>query len=217
MSQTSTINTVIWDWNGTLLEDTWLCVEIINEVLRDRNLPRVSVDRHRDLFTFPVIDYYRSLGFDLEKESFEVLGDEFMKDYERRKFECSLFAGIPTLLTSLHEAGIRQSVLSAYHHDYLIEILDHFGLRDSFDEVLGCGDHYAEGKKAQAVVLLDRLGIDPQRAVLIGDTLHDFDVAESVGVQCRLITTGNHSRAKLETTGVPVFASARDALADLLL
>lgn len=216
MSQQAKINTVIWDWNGTLLQDTWLCLEIINGVLEDRSLPQVSLEQHREMFQFPVIEFYRQLGFDLEKESFEVLGDEFMSLYEKRKFECGLFEGVPDLLQSLHQAGLRQSVLSAYHHDYLLNILDHFGLQDSFDHVLGSDDHYAEGKQAQAVVLLERLGIDPLEAILIGDTVHDFEVAASVGIQCRLVTTGNHPRSKLEKTGVDVFDSAEDALADLL-
>lgn len=216
INQQSAINTVIWDWNGTLLQDTWLCVEIINQVLRDRGMPQVSLEEHRERFRFPVIEFYRELGFDLEKESFEDLGDEYMAVYEERKFECRLCEGVADLLHALHEAGYRQSVLSAYHHDYLVNILDHFGLHDSFDHVLGSDDHYAAGKEAQAGVLLERLGIHPMQAVLIGDTVHDFEVAASVGIQCRLVTTGNHPRSKLEQTGVQVFDRAEEALADLL-
>lgn len=216
MSQKAKINTVIWDWNGTLLEDTWLCVEIINGVLRDRNLPRVSLEQHRAMFQFPVIEFYRQLGFDLQKESFEVLGDEFMGMYEERKYECRLHEGVEDLLQSLHRAGFRQSILSAYHHDYLLNILEHFGLDKSFDHVLGSEDHYAEGKQAQAWALLDRLNIHPREAVLIGDTVHDFEVAGAVGIQCRLVTTGNHPRSKLEETGAEVFDTAEEALADLL-
>ena len=215
MKKGEKVHTVIWDWNGTLLEDTWLCVEIINDVLVRRDLPQVTLEQHRDLFEFPVIDYYRRLGFDMEKESFEVLGDEFMWVYEERKLECQLYDGIPEVMQSLRKASIRQSLLSAYHHDYLVNILQHFQLQNSFDHVLGAEDHYAEGKKSQAAVLLDRLGIAPQQALLIGDTLHDFEVAESIGAQCRLVTTGNHPRSKLEHTGAQVYDSAGDALADL--
>ena len=56
---------IIWDWNGTLLDDTWLCVEGINQALIKRNLTPISEDRYREVFTFPVRDYYKKLGFDL--------------------------------------------------------------------------------------------------------------------------------------------------------
>lgn len=208
---------IIWDWNGTLLDDRWLCVDIMNGVLSRRGLPTIDHAQHQELFEFPVIEYYRKLGFDLERGSFAVLGDEFMRTYELRKFECSLAEGIQDVLPALRERGVGQSLLSAYHHDYLTEILRHFGLDQGFDRILGAEDHYAEGKVEQGHRLLDALGVNPDAVVMIGDTLHDFEVADSLGVRCRLLTTGNHSRSKLEVTGSPVFDSAVAAVADLLL
>ena len=213
---TSTVHSIIWDWNGTLLDDTWLCVEIINQVLGDRKLPLVTRESHQEMFDFPVIEYYRRLGFDLEKESFEVLGDDFMSQYEERKFECSLFGDVRSVMKQLQQAGVGQNILSAYHHDYLIHVLEHFELVDGFNHILGAGDHYATGKKEQAAILLKKLGIDPTQLLLIGDTSHDFDVAASVGIPCRLVTTGNHPRSKLDLTGAPVFNSLQEAVADLI-
>ena len=60
---------IIWDWNGTLLNDAWLFVDIMNGVLSNRKLPLITVDDYRKLFCFPVKDYYKKLGFDLENES----------------------------------------------------------------------------------------------------------------------------------------------------
>lgn len=207
---------IIWDWNGTLLEDTWLCVDIINEVLTRRQLPAVTVERHRELFDFPVIEYYRRLGFDMTKEPFERLGDEFMSRYEERKYECRLFADAPLLMKRLREMGIGQSLLSAYHHEYLVDILTHFDILHDFDHVLGDSNHYAAGKQEQAMFLMQQLHVDPDHVVLVGDTVHDQEVADSVGIRCRLIETGNHPREKLEKTGAPVFPDLRSAFQDIV-
>ena len=53
---------IIWDWNGTLVDDTWLCVEIINKLLKKRNLKLVTIDDYKEKFMFPVREYYIELG-----------------------------------------------------------------------------------------------------------------------------------------------------------
>ena len=55
---------IIWDWNGTLLNDMELCVHTINEMLQKRNLHELSVDEYKEVFSFPVKDYYQKIGFD---------------------------------------------------------------------------------------------------------------------------------------------------------
>ena len=82
---------IIWDWNGTLLDDAWLCREIMNEQLDEQNLPQISMQHYADIFRFPVKDYYKAVGFDFEKTSFETLSDAFIEQYEKQKKE----KGIP--------------------------------------------------------------------------------------------------------------------------
>ena len=75
------IKHIIWDWNGTLLDDRWLCVDSINLSLRKRNLPEINEQKYLDIFCFPVEKYYQKLGFDFEKEPFTVSGSEFISNY----------------------------------------------------------------------------------------------------------------------------------------
>ncbi|RPI73068.1 MAG: HAD family hydrolase, partial [Ignavibacteriales bacterium] len=112
---------IIWDWNGTLLNDVGLCVEIINEVLNKRNITNLTLDKYRDIFTFPILNYYINAGFDFTKYSFEEVGLEWMNEYERRKRECLLHTGAEEILNQLKEKNIGQSILSAYHKDTLLE------------------------------------------------------------------------------------------------
>ena len=45
---------VIWDWNGTLVDDAWLCVEIINELLARRGLAPITPCKYSAVFGFPL-------------------------------------------------------------------------------------------------------------------------------------------------------------------
>ncbi|MFA5815041.1 MAG: hypothetical protein WC865_05425 [Bacteroidales bacterium] len=79
---------IIWDWNGTLLDDKWLCIESICTLLLDRNLPPIDEEKYARIFRFPVKEYYQEAGFDFIHEPFEVPAMEFIRIYDSRKKEC---------------------------------------------------------------------------------------------------------------------------------
>ena len=198
---------LIWDWNGTLLDDAWLCREIMNGQLRKRGLPVISRERYETVFDFPVERYYRTVGFDWAKESFAEAGTEFILEYEKRKKECRLQAGAKALLQRVEQEGISQAVLSAYSHHTLEEFLGHFGVRKHFRSVAGNRDHYAAGKVEQGLKMLEELHVSPEETLLIGDTTHDAEVAKAMGVACVLVPCGHNSPARLKECGVVLVES----------
>jgi phosphoglycolate phosphatase len=198
---------VVWDWNGTLLDDTWLCLEIANEMLARRGIPTMSKRKYQRIFDFPVIRYYERMGFDFAKDSFEKLGAEFIDEYERRRGECALHGDARATLERLHAAGVTQSVLSNYPHPTLEEILRHHSVRDFFNDVTGAEDVYARGKTERGKQWLARAKRHAREVVLVGDTLHDHEVAHEMGIRSALVTIGSHPRARLAKTGAPVFDS----------
>ncbi|NBS83889.1 MAG: HAD family hydrolase [Verrucomicrobia bacterium] len=203
---------LIWDWNGTLLDDAWLCREIMNGQLRKRGLPAISQERYEAVFDFPVEKYYRTVGFEWGKETFAEAGTEFIVEYEKRKKECRLQSGAKELLRKVEGHGISQAVLSAYSHHTLEEFLRHFGVRAHFRSVAGNRDHYAAGKVEQGLEMLRELHVRPEETALIGDTTHDAEVARAMGVDCFLIPCGHNSRDRLERCGVPLVAGLGDFL-----
>ena len=97
---------IIWDWNGTLVDDTWLFVDIMNGVLKNRNLPIITLEDYRNVFDFPVKDYYLKLGFDFSDEPFESSGLDFIKIYDSRKFEPELFEDTQSTLDVLGKKDV---------------------------------------------------------------------------------------------------------------
>lgn len=200
----SRVRHVVWDWNGTLFDDAWLCVEIMDRLLRRYGLPGLTPERYAATFDFPVREYYRRLGFDFVRAPFERLGAEFMQEYERRRLECRLRRGARAAIERLARRGIGQTVVSAYREDTLKELLLHLGLDRRMDGIVGGADIYAAGKVERALAWFRARGWRGAEVVVIGDTTHDADIARAMGAQCRLVCAGHQSRARLETTGVPV-------------
>ena len=132
---------LIWDWNGTLLNDAWLCVDVMNGMLRERDLPLMNLEKYREMFDFPVRDYYEKLGYDFRKESFEKVGMDFMILYNNRQDECSLHEDVPAILEAVTDMGLRQAILSAREQNELRRETVQLGVAKYFDLVYGLDDH----------------------------------------------------------------------------
>ena len=207
---------IIWDWNGTLFDDVELCHNIINRLLIRNEIEKISLQRYREIFDFPVKKYYQSAGLDFNKTSFEILGKEFMDEYEERKFESTVFNEAKDVLESVLLLGITQSVLSAYHHDSLVKITEHFGIKDYFIDLNGLDNIYAASKIDIGKKWIKKSGYKKGEVVLIGDTIHDFEVAEAIGADSILIAGGHQTKERLSKCGVPVYDNLSSLKPELL-
>jgi len=203
----SKYNHFIFDWNGTLLNDLWLAVEIIDMMLLKRNLPGMSIKRYSEIFDFPVKDYYQNIGFDFEKESFEIVGTEFINEYDKRQYECVLQNGSVDLIKKIHQKNAYLSVLSAREQSMLEQNLQFYGLTHFFSVVSGLNNHYASSKLESGLELINNAHISKSETIMIGDTLHDADVAKKMGIDCILIASGHQAIHRLESSGVAIFKS----------
>jgi len=203
---------VIWDWNGTLLDDRWLCVEGINQGLLKRGLPIISEKTYRKVFTFPVENYYKKLGFNFEKEPFEIAGDEFVAYYGKCFSKATLHKDVRYVLNKFYSLNITQSVLSAGKHDFLLQWVTNHNLKKYFLKIIGINNQYAKGKTEQGLSLIKDLPYDEEDVILIGDTIHDSEVAERMKINCFLIDHGHVSNERLKSTGRKVFSNLKDII-----
>lgn len=195
---------LIWDWNGTLLDDLDLSISVMNELLAARGLPLLDRTRYHATFDFPVRDYYARLGFDCSPESFERLSVEFIAGYDARRLTCRLQPAADEVLSAVQASGWTQSILSAYRHETLIEIVAHFGLTHRFVRLAGLGDIYAHSKIELGRSCLRALGLPCAEVLLVGDTLHDLAVARELGVECVLVAHGHHPTDRLRARAAAV-------------
>lgn len=212
MNFTDNFQTVIWDWNGTLLDDVDICVRSINILLEKRNLPVLDRNRYRELFNFPVSDYYQKIGFDYAKENYEALAGEYMELYFRHLPGASLTTDVVRLLQAFASAGCNQMIISAMRQEDLDASVFRFGIRSYFSGIFGARDHFANGKIEHARSVFHELNIEPDQAILLGDTCHDAELASALGCQCILFSNGHFARHRLLPCGYPVAASMSEIM-----
>lgn len=195
---------VVWDWNGTLLDDLRAGFHAVNSLLAERGLPLLTLPRYRETFTFPVSDFYRSAGIDPDREDWPLLA----RHYHHRVLaspHTRLHPHAPPAIAAIARRGIRQCVLSALEQTLLTQGIAAAGLSHTFEHTLGSDNLHGAGKTHLARRLARIAGIEPRHTTLmIGDTLHDAQVAAEMGWHCILVARGHQSEPRLRTAQVPV-------------
>ena len=194
---------LIWDFNGTLLDDVQTGIESVNKLLSDRGLDTVKDKKqYREVFRFPIIDYYRTLGFDFDAEPYEVLAPQWVELYLENVKHATLYPDVIQTLEYAKRNGIKQSILSATEREMLLGQLEELGIVDYFDEIMGLDNIHAGSKLALASDWRER---HPScRALFVGDTDHDAQTARTLGADCVLVCRGHQSKEFLQTLGVRV-------------
>jgi phosphoglycolate phosphatase len=201
---------VLWDWNGTLLDDVQTAVDVNNDIFPRFGFPPPGSlkDYHR-LFRFPVREYYRDLG--VNDEIFPAVANAWAEGYREKSKGCQLQKHALEALDAFHQAGFHQAILSASKEAYLHEQIARYPIGGYFQAALGLTHIYATSKVDIAKNFLKNHHVDPRQSVFLGDTLHDAEVAEAIGCDCILIARGHQPRETLLHANVPVFEDLEKA------
>ena len=187
--------TILWDWNGTLLDDTLSAVDALNEMLSKRGLAPIDAGFYRANFAFPVRPFYEAIGVDLDNEDWDALAREYHEAYRRRR--PGLNEEAVAALEQAKRRGARQAIVSALRQDLLDEETSRLGVRGYFEKIRGTDNLDGKSKLDCAAELAAAMQDIPSRIVFIGDSLHDKEVADAVGAKCVLFGGGSHSPERL--------------------
>jgi len=200
--ETAVSSYILWDWNGTLLDDTQAALDTLNIMLNRRGAKSISMDFYRDHFSFPVKPFYESIGVALADEDWDALAREYHDVYAEQPKRLNPEALIA--LERVRAAGARQSIISALRQDLLDEVTALYGVAPYMECVYGVDNLDGRSKVNRALELLTRLTSTAtegdrflSHVTMIGDSLHDKEVADALGVNCVLCAQGSHAAWRL--------------------
>ena len=209
--RTGDLTHIIWDWNGTLLDDAAYCLDLTDRMLKAFRLrPMETLEVYREKFGFPVRDYYASLGFD--PLIFPEVAVLWMDSYMHDEASIPLHRDAVEASQWFSDKKIRQVVISASKIENLHKQLETRPYFDHFDPPCGLGDIYAGSKTDIALQWMRTRQADPRRILLIGDTTHDLEVARSLGCACVLVENGHQSRRRLRQDGAQTCPTLTDVI-----
>lgn len=195
---------IIWDFNGTLLNDAQLSVDLDNYVFDKLGLPQITLDDYKNNMTMPVRDFYSAVGVDYSVHSYETIARLWLDEFNRKAVGVGLVSGALDAIRFLHEQGRTQSVLSASYEPSLKKQCDALGLTPYMKDISGLQDESASKKTEIGKRQLRELGLEGKDVVLVGDMLADAHLAQELGADCILVSWGHNDLKRLLSTGLPV-------------
>lgn len=206
------MKTVIWDYNGTIIDDTELSWKIEIEMLKERNLPaEYTLEDYKRLFNTPMIDYYRFIGYTFENETFEEVAKEFSDLYDMYFDTCTLNEGVRDVLDQTVKRGYKNVILSSCEHNKLVEQCGKLNISSYFEKIIGIDDLLGGSKIEHGKEWMKEDHVDPAECMYIGDTNADYDTACALHVEdLYLVAQGHQSYERLKALHDKTFHSFRE-------
>lgn len=188
---------IFWDFNGTVIDDVQNALACVNDMLGRRGRAPITLAQYYDYVETPIVGFYYHI-LPPEEIDFSVISKEYHSDYANHIGDTSLAEGAEELLRELKNCGAHQYIITSNFIDETVELTKKFGIYELFDEILGAENTLAESKIERAKAFFESKGIERNEAVFIGDTLHDLETANALGIDCVLVAYGHQGRKLLE-------------------
>ena len=200
---------IVWDWNGTLLDDVSASLSSVNDMLRARNMDELDIVRYRECIGVPIIKFYEKV-FDLDSEDYNSILREYNRGYLFHLKDCGLSKGSEEALEFFRGEGCLQIIVSSSNNAQLVENVEKYGVSEFFDAILGSENYLAESKIERAKKYLKQKNI--AKPLVIGDLEHDCTLADEIGADCVLLTTGHEKPERLLASGARIVDSLTEML-----
>lgn len=200
---------IFWDFNGTIIDDVQNALGCVNDLLERKKRDPITLKDYYNYVETPIVGFYYHI-LPPEEIDFEEISKDYHRDYAKRIDETHLAEGAYELMHSLKKQGVHQYIITANHIDEVIDLTKKFGIYDCIDNILGADNTLAESKTERAKNFFDTLQINPDDALFVGDTLHDLETANALGIDCVLVEYGHQGKKLLQEHNAFTVANIKD-------
>jgi phosphoglycolate phosphatase len=190
---------VIFDWDGTLMDSTRLISKSLQQACRDIGAPVPSDEDALFVIGLNMADTFAHVAPTLDTAQRAALAERYRHHFLANEHEAPLFDGVRDMLADLHGRGRRLAVATGKARRGLDRVLDSTGLKPWFEATRCADEGFAKPHPGMLLMLLEMTGVQPARALMVGDTTHDLELAANAGVDALAVTYGAHPEPLLAT------------------
>jgi phosphoglycolate phosphatase len=190
---------VIFDWDGTLMDSTRLIARSLQSACRDVGIAVPSEQDALFVIGLNIEDTFRHVAPGLDDEGRRRVAERYRFHFVANEHEAPLYDGVREMLADLRGRGRRLAVATGKARRGLDRVLDSTGLAPWFEATRCADEGFAKPHAGMLLMLLEITGVDPARAVMVGDTTHDLELATNAGVDAVAVSYGAHHEELLAT------------------
>lgn len=195
------VENILFDFNGTIVNDVDLCLTILNDMLILKKHNVVDLKQYLEIFDFPVIEYYKKSGFVFPEDNFDELAKYFIERYKKESINCPLQNHVKEILDYFTRIGKKLYIVSASEKNLLLDQLKTYQIDQYFLDISGLDNINASSKIESSKQFVKEKNFNLNKTIFIGDTLHDYEVSKQIGVNCILLAKGHQSKRRLLKSG----------------
>lgn len=188
---------IVFDWDGTLMDSAGVIVASIQSACRDLGIPEPSDVACRHIIGLGLSEALRRLLPHLPEAEHPKLVERYRHHYLGQDQEIPLFAGADRLVRELHGAGYLLGVATGKSRKGLDRVLSSTGLGDYFHATRCADECFSKPHPEMLEQLMDELGATPARTLMVGDTIHDLQMANNAKVAGLAVSYGAHEKPEL--------------------
>lgn len=203
---------VIFDWDGTIMDSTGLIASCIQATCREMGLAVPDEAAAKWVIGLGIAQSMERVAPGLDASRTREFADRYRGHFLARDHEAPLFGGIPGLLEDLRGRGLRLAVATGKSRRGLGRALASSGLAPFFEATRCADEGFPKPHPDMVLRILDETGVEASRAVLVGDTTHDLELAANAGVDAVAVTYGAHGEALLRERAARHYAGSVEEL-----
>lgn len=193
----SRFDLLVFDWDGTLMDSASTIVASLQAACADLGLPVPSDESARYVIGLGLPDAMRHILPDLDPARFAEVVERYRHHYLLRDAGTVLFAGAAETVMELHASGFLLAIATGKSRRGLERALQATGLADYFHATRCADEGFSKPHPGMLEYLMDALGADRGRTLMIGDTTHDLEMAQNAAVASVAVAYGAHPREAL--------------------
>ena len=190
---------VIFDWDGTLMDSTRLIAKSLQSACRDVGTAVPTEREALFVIGLNMQDTFKLVAPGTDDATRQLLSERYRFHFLANEHEALLYDGVEAMLSDLHARGRRMAVATGKARRGLERALDATGLRSWFEATRCADEGFAKPHPGMLLMLLDLTGVEPHRALMVGDTTHDLELAANAGVDAVAVSYGAHDEELLAT------------------
>ncbi|MFC7419649.1 HAD-IA family hydrolase [Iodobacter arcticus] len=190
---------LVFDWDGTLMDSTGTIARAIQSAFADVGLAVPTDIEARYVIGYGMQEAMQYLAPDAKPEQITEVVNIYRRHYLAQDQEVTLYDGVMESLPLFIEAGFQLAVATGKSRAGLDRVLASTGLGGFFKVTRTADEAFSKPHPAMLHYILDKCHIDASRALMIGDTTHDLQLAQNAGTQSVALTYGAHKLPELLT------------------
>ncbi len=208
---------LVFDWDGTLSDSTAVIVQSLQTSCRELGLPEPSDEEANHVIGLELSKALKHMLPDFPEERLPTLIERYRYNYLTHDSDIRLFNGIEDLLNNLHENGFHLAVATGKNRRGLNRAFSNLNMKRFFT-ASRCGDEcFSKPHPQMLEELMDEFDVPRERALMVGDTSHDMQMAVNAGTAGLAVSYGAHPADELHRLNPLACLSSVEELSQWLL